>query len=215
VTLWVKAKAQNGLSAELVTGRVGEQLGVAPGASVVLVPRAALASDGTSNHLEGLNVGTFEIVGSVNGRHLADLNPNFDAALLDPESWAKASVFQTFVESGDTQVLIEVSNGRIWSIDHGDALSSAYLSQPPATVSLTQRDVEIMNQRVDMVAQGPAALEMVEQIEGLSDDDLLEAVVGIPEGGSWGSSEETRFNLWQALKTNRSLIRQVIEQWTQ
>ncbi len=59
-TYWVKRNAQQGLVAELVAGRVAELAHAGPPARIIEVPRAALPSDGTADHLEGVGVGSLD-----------------------------------------------------------------------------------------------------------------------------------------------------------
>lgn len=51
--LWVKRKAQRGLVAELVAGRLGVLVEAAPRAVIVNVENAAMPADGSANHLPG------------------------------------------------------------------------------------------------------------------------------------------------------------------
>jgi len=107
-TYWVKGRAQQGLVAELIAGRLAAKVGAGPLARVIRVPHEALPTGGQAAHLEGVIVGLEDVPNTVNGRELAGiLGPGvLPAAGIDPVSRALVFVFQTWIGVGDTQVLV-------------------------------------------------------------------------------------------------------------
>lgn len=209
-TYWVKATAQQGLVAELMMGRLGDLVDAAPIARVIRVTPEALPAGGRAEHLTGVVVGLEDKPGSVNVRELQPYLQNAEFAMeqLDHRSLARVTAFQTWTGVGDTQVLIELKTGRVWSIDHGEALGQTGTNQPPSLIP-----PPIPGVTLDAGSHGDALLEGVDRIEQISDAQLLDAVAGVPVGDPWRSPVERRFQTAKWLADRRDALRGVIEQW--
>ena len=66
---WLKADSQNGLSAELICGRLGNRLAVGPVAQIVEVPDAATVAPDLQR-FRGVVVGTVDLADSTNPKGL-------------------------------------------------------------------------------------------------------------------------------------------------
>jgi hypothetical protein len=124
-TYWVKAQAQQGLAAELIAGRLAKRVNAGPDARIIRVPPEALPTDGTASHLEGLNVGTRDCPGTVNVKELGTIGvTSVDKKHVDASARARVVAFQSWIQVGDTQCLIDMTNGGFHSIDHGEVFSA-------------------------------------------------------------------------------------------
>ena len=60
----------------------------------------------------------------------------YDPLAIDPMSRARTIAFQTWIGVGDTQVLVNATNGQVMSIDHGECFQSvAGLADPAPLIS--------------------------------------------------------------------------------
>jgi len=191
-TYWVKGDVQQGLVAELIAGRLASKVGAGPLARIIRVTSAALPADGSASHLEGVVCGVEHLENVVNAR---DLQPfiaggKLPASAIDPPSRARAVVFQTWLGVGDQQVLVSLTNGHVYSIDHGDCFGD--LSRP-----LPIRPVVTSIPGVgDGLGNEPALVRVVvSAIEAVSDVDLLNAVSKVPAGDAWRSPTDRRLKV--------------------
>jgi hypothetical protein len=207
-TYWIKRKAQNGLIAELVAGRLGAQVDAAPIATPVYVSPQALPNSGVASHLQGLGVGMADEPAMENFRHITEKAPdgNLDPQRLDAVSVARVIAFQTWVGAGDTQMLVDLRTGRLLSIDHGDVVAVNSLNSPPAIVVAEGIPVDVGNEAGVM---RPA----LERIERVSDEDLLRAVAGAPDDVEWNAGADRRLAIAESLALRRDALREVITQW--
>ena len=60
-TYWAKGRAQRGLVAELIAGRLGALVGASPIARIINVPPQALPASGEADHLQGIIVGIEDV----------------------------------------------------------------------------------------------------------------------------------------------------------
>jgi hypothetical protein len=208
-TYWVKSRAQQGLVAELVSGRLAGGLGVGPSAHVIEVPSAALPGDGSAGHLVGTGVGTEDFRDNVNSRDIAPFMQSgaFDPKKIDAASRAAVVVFQSWVGAGDAQVLLNLTTGRVSTIDHGECSGNLAKSAPTPLVT-------------DIPGVGPDAgrdTKFVEasvgRIEAISDEQLLDAVAGVPNVGEWRADENRRLQIAQWLASRRDELRTVMMAW--
>jgi hypothetical protein len=211
-TNWLKRKAQDGLAAELIAGRLGAMVDASPGAGVVDVPEEAVKDHTEATHFKGRNVGIRDRPGTTNVRNLGVLfgpEGKLDPKVLDPASRARTVVFQSWLGVQDGQVLINATTGRVESIDHG-AWASSVLSAPPDPTPVVT-DIP----GCDDVGKTPELVEeAVERIEAVSDEELLEAVARVPEGPEWGLDRPARLALVRALALRRDRLRAAMTTWT-
>ena len=81
----VKARAQQGLGAEMLCNRLACLLAVGPETRVMDIRRAVLPRDGRLNHLAGLRLATTEVESAFNDEELRDLGFAVDAKKIDSE----------------------------------------------------------------------------------------------------------------------------------
>ncbi|MDP9222906.1 MAG: hypothetical protein M3P18_03455 [Actinomycetota bacterium] len=207
-THWIKRTAQQGLIAELVAGRLGSQIGAAPDARIVRLTPTAAPIDGSANHLLGIGVGICDQPGTENLRHINNLRPDgtLDPATLDPTSRALVVAFQTWLGVGDTQILVDLRNGRLQSVDHGDWCSDPSSRADPIVV-------ETPGVPSDFAKDKMLIEKAVEQIEDLGDGILLRAVSQIPSDLEWNSATARRLALAEWLAWRRDRLREVMRQW--
>lgn len=206
---WAKRSAQNGFVAELIAGRLAAKLEVGPLARPIVVPSQSLPKDGSAGHLEGLCVG-MEHVNGINARDLGEFQTEggtFDPGIIQPDGRAAVIVFQTWIGSaGDSQVIVDVVTGRVSSFDHGDTLMHP-ADVPQLVVT------EIPGVSADVGKDPDPVMEMVARIEALTDDQILQAVAGVPEEPEWQSDRLRRLEIAQRLARRRDNLKGAMESW--
>jgi hypothetical protein len=208
-TYWVKSRAQQGLVAELVAGRLAGALVAGPSARVIEVPSAALPQDGSAAHLAGTGVGTEDFRDNVNSRDIAPFVQSgaFDPKKLDTASRAAVVVFQSWIGAGDAQVLLNLTTGRVSSIDHGECFGNLAQSAPtPVVTDIPGVDADVGRDRKFVEAS-------VGRAEAISDEDLLDAVARVPNVGEWRADENRRLQIAQWLASRRDELRKVMKAW--
>jgi len=125
-TYWIKNRAQQGLVAELVAGRLGAKAGAGPAARIIRVTKEALPSSGEADHLEGVVVSIEDIPRTVNSKDLAKFigSGQFEPGVLSPSSRARVIAFQSWLGIGDAQALVGMTDGGLYSIDHGECFGN-------------------------------------------------------------------------------------------
>jgi len=206
---WLKGRAQRGLVADLIGGRLAARVKAGPVSRIVRVPSEAVPPDGSQDHLLGLVVGSEDEKAAVNSRELDRVAPaTFDPRLIDPASRALVVAFQTWIGVGDTQVLVNLKTGYIRSIDHGECFMN-----PARTANLMLNRLSIKGVP-DGLGSDPASRDAAAgTIEAVSDQDILEAVSGVPDGASWDSACDRRLAIATWLVGRRGKIREVLETW--
>jgi hypothetical protein len=204
-TYWVKAQAQRGLVNELIGGRLAAALGVGPMARIVRVPPEALPSDGSANHLTGVNVGLQDITGTLNARELQLVGVTaLDSGKVSVADRALVVAFHSWTATNDAQVLLNLQSGRVHTIDFGDSFSD--MAGDPTLVVLDLPGIATDHGRA-------AATIASDRIEGLTDEQILRSVAQVPWGGGWGASQATRLELAERLAERRSKVRGVMMAW--
>jgi hypothetical protein len=207
-TYWVKRNAQRGLVAELVAGRLGAAVEAAPSAVVVNLTSAAAPADGSTNHLIGVGVGIQDVAGAENFRHVTQLRPDgtLDPTKLDVASRVRVLTFQTWLGVGDTQILVNLSTGRLLSIDHGEWCPDPRARSEPDLVPTPGVPADFGRTRtlVD---------DALGRIAALDDEDLLAAVARVPDGPEWNSDRAHRLALAEWLAFRRDRLGEVIHRW--
>jgi hypothetical protein len=207
-TYWIKAVAQGGLEVELVAGRLAHALSVGPLAEVVDVPTQALPADGRLARLQGRMVGSIDHRDTVNARYLDGLvaDGTLDVSVIDVGSRASVIAFQTWIGASDEQVLVNLKTGRILSIDHGDCLPDGgqlmrvVVAPIPGLSADIGRDFSLLRNTLTKILQ-------------VTEDDLIAAVSGIPDGNGWNGSVERRFRIVDGLLDRQSRLEEVLRAW--
>lgn len=210
LTYWVKASAQQGLVAELVAGRLAARAGAGPTSRIIRVTPEATAANPEAAHLQGVVNGSQDVTNAINARDLGPLigTGGFAPGAIDPASRARVVAFQTWLGVGDAQVLVGLTNGVVYSLDHGDAFGNTASDESP-TIILT----DIPGVSADVGRETVHIEAAVGRIEAVSDSDILEAVAGIPTGDPWRSPAARRLEIAEWLVRRRAQLRGVMMAW--
>jgi hypothetical protein len=208
-TYWVKRNAQQGLAAELIAGRVGVRAGAAPPTRIVRVgDEVPLPADGSADHLRGIGVGMRDQPGMENLRHLGHVLPGgqLDPAKIDIPSRARVLALQTWLGVQDTQILVDLRDGKLMSIDHGEwgadlstGTDPALMPTPgvPADFGRVARHVE----------------DALRRIRNVTDEHLLDDVARMPAGADWNAERTRRLEVARWLGWRRDRLPGVIRAW--
>ena len=167
---WLKGSVQQGLVCELIIGRLAHMVGAGPLAQIIRVTPGCLPADGSATHVEGVVVGSRKLPDVCNARDLAALlgEKNLPERSIEPASRARVVTFQSWLGIHDGQVLVDVSSGKVFSIDHGDAFHDLTNLGPPDVV------ITSIDQRTDQRIEAWDVIEdAVSRIERISDSQLL------------------------------------------
>jgi hypothetical protein len=211
-TYWVKAKAQDGLAAELIAGRLASRIGAGPRAEVVRVTAEAAGSSPELTQLVGLNVGTLDVANTINAKDVPQFvgqGNTFRADRVDAASKARVAAFQTWLGMGDAQILIDLGTGKIHSIDHGEWCGRITAGDDPQPVVTGVQGID-----GDVGRKWSLVEPAVEEIESVDDAELLEAVACVPQFESWNADADRRLAIALALADRRDAVRGVMRTWT-
>ncbi len=203
-TYWTKTKSQTGLCSELIVNRLAHRLDVGPATTIVRID-GFLRTVGNSARA----VGTLNVANVVSSKELMQtgLEP-FTATVVDANSWTRASVFQSWIDVIDEQLLVRTTDGVVFTYDHGDTFANLMPGPPRMVVAA------LPSPRLDWSATSAAALEMVLRIEQLSPVEILEAVAGIPDEPGWQGPASRRLGIARWLMKRQSLLRGEVIKWT-
>lgn len=203
---WLKKNSQHGLFAELIAGRLAAKVGAGPKAHVVSVPHAALPAGGAADAFEGLCMGTEDLQNTENSRDLMGRNVVLTDAMIDRDQRALVVAFQTWVGVTDLQVLVDVTNGRIFSHDHGDCFGATNGPTDPALAISPLGGVS------DRHGCEPTCVaRAIGRVQSCSDDDLLHAVANIPP--EWGADAPRRLSIAEWLAYRRDKLQEAMTAW--
>jgi hypothetical protein len=208
-TYWVKRNAQQGLSAELIAGRLGVRVGAAPDARIVRVSNeVVLPADGSADHLRGIGVGVRDHPGMENLRHLGHVLPGgeLDPKKVEIQSRVGVLVFQTWLGVADTQILVDLRNGRLMSLDHGDWAGDVSAMTDPALIPTpgVSPDFGRVAKHVETALRRTRAV---------TDEQLLDAVARMPTGAEWNADPGRRLEVARWLGWRRDRLPGVIRAW--
>lgn len=211
-TYWIKGRVQQGLVAELIAGRLTSRLGVGPAARILRVLPTVLAAASAPAELEGIVCGSEDAADTVNARELSQFiaDGTFAPNLVDASSRARVIAFHSWLGMGDAQVLVRLTDGTVFSIDHGDCFGDvATLVDPtPIVVDIPGVDAAVGKDR-------SLIRSAVQRIERLTDREILDAVAGIPGGDPWRSPVERRHGIACWLGHRRDRLGGVMDAWAQ
>jgi hypothetical protein len=202
---WTKTRSQTGLAGEFIANRLAYRLSVGPVSTIVRIAAFVAVSGGTSRA-----VGTLAMSDVVSSKELAATGDlaTFDPRITDPESRARTAVFQSWVDMTDQQVLISTTDGRVYSIDHGDSFRNLLLGPPRMVVA------PIPGVRIDWSATREAAVEMAREIEGLLPVEILQAAAATPDEPGWQGMFARRLGIARWLIKRQLPLREEVERWT-
>jgi hypothetical protein len=178
---------------------------------VIRVTPESCAGQPDLDHLHGVVVGTVSQQDCVNARDLAPLigEGQFEPGTIDSESRARVIAFQTWLGVSDCQVLVQVTSGKVLSIDHGDCFGVVDDLTTTPSVVLT----EIQGVDPNVGRDAGAINDAVTRIESVKDEHLVEAASRVPSGGSWQSPVSRRLAIARWLAVRRDILRRAMEQW--
>jgi hypothetical protein len=211
LSCWLKRQAQQGLVAELVAGRLGALTGASANAVVVRVQEPALpiGPDGSrllTSHL-GLNVGSEDLPETENFRYLQERGVQWlDPAALDVGSRARVLLFQSWLGVSDTQILVRLTTGELFSLDHGEWGADPTSRTQPTIVETPGVPVDFARERSTIEPE-------LRRVEAISDEHLLRAVGCVPDELGWNAAFDRRFAIAGWLAWRRDQLRGVVEQW--
>jgi hypothetical protein len=143
-----------------------------------------------------------------NLRHLAGVlgGGQLDPTKIDMQSRARVLAFQTWLGVQDTQILVDLRDGKLMSIDHGDWGASLATDSDPAVVPTpgVPNDVGRAVQPVEVA---------VRRIREITDEQLLEAVARMPTDPEWNADRSRRLQVARWLRWRRDRLTGVIRAW--
>lgn len=217
---WVKREAQQGLSAELIAGRLARTTGTGPDARVVHVSEDALpwhdhqlATD-LSGRLTGVCVGIADVPAAANfKKELPQLlgGRTLKPSEVDAASRALVVAFHTWLHVRDTQALITLPDGRLHSADHGDCFGDLSTRNP----SLVAMKLPCVQDESNIGRQAALVEAAADAIEAVTDEQLLRATSRIPDTDSpaWNASQSRRLEVARWLSDRRGKVREVLLNW--
>lgn len=211
-TYWVKGTAQQGLVAELIAGRLAAKVGAGPVARIIRVSSEVHEASGATPEMINLVVGSAHQDGTVNARDLQPFMQSgvFKPGLVDAVTRARTIAFQSWIGAGDSQVLLSLTAGTVFSIDHGDCFGSTATLTDPTIIATDIPGV------APTVGKDPQSVDLaLSRMEAVSDRDLIEAVARIPSGDPWRSPVGRRVEIAGWLAHRRDRLRAVMTAWLQ
>ena len=210
-TYWLKGRAQNGLSVELIAGRLAHRVDAGPITRIVYLPTEALPSNGVADHLAGLVVGFLAEPNMHNTKHLAFFITQgilFPVGSIDPLDYVLAMALRAWIGCGDPQALLSATSGRLRSVDYGDAFNPAVMAAPMALQS-----IPIPGVATDLGKTTHVVDQVIARFLSVTDEALLLAVSQVPAGPAWGLTLDERYLIAQALAKRRDAMKEVLYQW--
>jgi hypothetical protein len=206
---WLKHRAQQGLAAEVIAGRLANSVGAGPGCSPVFVGNEAIAGELGLLRFRGHVAGVEHRPGVESSKRLINLMGNGGFTLpVNQPSRAVVVAFQTWLDVSDPQVLINTLTGDIETHDHGDTFGELKKG-PPSRVVIA---------RLPGVPERPSFArqeleDAVRRIETLAETEILAAVAGIPNEPGWQATFARRLAIAEWLIKRQRRLREVLLGW--
>jgi hypothetical protein len=207
ITYRVKYRAQEGHGAEFIANRIGSSLGIAPSTSVISVSPAALPRDRQLSHLEGLQLGSAELEQVFNHDELIAYGVQLEPSMVEWDSWALVVCFQTWLYVRDPQAVIRMTDGKCFSVDHGNCFGELPKGPPSAIV------VPALNGVSGVQFDSGAVDRAVSAIEAIPEQAIIAMVAGVPDAIGWRMSIAREFGIAQFLLNRQSRLREVMVPW--
>jgi hypothetical protein len=200
----VKQRAQQGLGAEAFANALAEQLQVGPEAAVVEIGPGVLPTDGRLSYMVGQRVATVELDDVLNHQQLLKLGYTPDPAKVDWPSWVRTIAFHTWIYAGDPQAVLRVTDGRIFSIDHGDCFRELLRGGPTGLIVPALYGVAGVSFDQSYLSGA------IDTVEDVSESDLVRMAARIPDGPGWRMPIERKIRLIEWLLDRQPGVREVI-----
>ncbi len=229
-TYWIKHYAEQGLAAEVIGGRLAALVGVGPMTRVIRVDPMILPHDDDLNSFGGTLIGSEDIqgpvivdynIGSVRRTPcpLGLLGPSlcrylgimgYNPRWVNGAEWSLVIAFLTWLGMLDRQVLVRLTDSRLFTIDYG-----ACFGDVSGASAANMGIIMPMLEGVDpQLAKNVAHVrEAIERIEAVSDTDIVTAVAGVPDEHGWEGSLRRCAAIGQWLSARRGLLRDAMENW--
>jgi hypothetical protein len=209
IVRWLKPRAQQGLAAEVIAGRLASSVGAGPNCHPVFVGIDAIAGELGLARFRGHVAGVEHRPGVESSKNLLRLIGSASTSLpIDPLSRAVVAAFQTWLDVSDAQVLVNLETGCVETCDHGDTFGElrkgppsrvviAKLPGTPSRASFTRAELD----------------NAVRRIELLTDFEILSAVASMPDEPGWQASFARRLAIAEWLIKRRGRLREVLLGW--
>lgn len=176
--------------------------------AIIHVSEAAVGVNGEGREFLGTAFGSRAIPDTENSKTFGGFGVPLGPENIDGFQRARTVAFQTFIGQRDQQLLVRVTDGFVYSIDHEewDAFAGA-------------SDVRLVVTPVAGLAEGvgrsPDEVETaIHQVESLSDGDLVDAVSCLPSGDGWCDAEHL-LRVAEVLSERRVRLGEVMRRWIQ
>jgi hypothetical protein len=203
----VKMRAQQGLGVELVIGRLGAYFGIAPETTVLEIGPGAVPDDHSVDYLIGRQVASVEIDDVMNDDELRSYGVELKPEQIDWLSWAQVVCFQTWIYAQDPQAMIRLSDGKVFSIDHGNCLSA--LPKGPLTGLVVPR----LHGATNTSFPSTHVAKAVQEIERMTEASILAIVAGVPDDPGWRMPIERQLKTAEWLLSRQPDLREVMGPW--
>jgi hypothetical protein len=202
----VKSRAQEGNGAELIANRLASFLGIAPATTILSIGPTALPKDHTLDALAGLRVAAEEIESALNNEELLAFGVQLLPGHVDWPSWALLVCFQTWLHVKDQQAIIRMTDGKCFSVDHGNCFGDLRNGAPSLVVP-----------PLAGVAGVPVPLDIVDQalsiIESVTEPAILTMSANVPDEPGWRMPIERRLAVAEFLIKRQQRVREAVVTW--
>jgi hypothetical protein len=126
---------------------------------------------------------------------------------IDGRSRTLVTAFRSWLGVGDPQVLVNLKDGTVFSIDHGDCFGDVTFNDPVINVTPIPSVSDDVGKDEFCVK---AALRKVKEITDLI---ILDCVSRVPVGGAWQSEPSRRLDIARWLVHRRDRMEEVMTAW--
>lgn len=203
-TYLVKPRAQEGLGAELIAGRIGAFLGIAAETIVMEIGAASLPRNGSLDHFSGPQLAMRELEPVFNNEELVAYGMSPLRDQVDWDSWSLVLCFQSWLYVRDAQAVLRWTDGKVFSVDHGNCFFE--LAKGPTTGVVAPSLHSVSGTRFDASRLHAA----VREIELIPEQILLELVSNVPDGDNWRMPIERRLRIAEWLLRRQPSVRDVL-----
>jgi hypothetical protein len=132
----------------------------------------------------------------------------FDPNSVDARSRTLVTAFRSWIGVGDPQLLVNLKDGTVFSIDHGDCFGDVSAFDDPVINVTPIPTVD------DAVGKDEFCVRAaVRRVKEISDPTILECVSRVPLGGAWQSEPSRRLDIARWLVHRRDRMEEVMNAW--